>query len=390
MKFIHAADLHLDTPFVNVKSFSKQLQNNLQKSTYTAATKVFDTAIRERVDFVILAGDTYDNTQRSLNAQAFLKNQFTRLKENNIQVYLIYGNHDYYRNNFSVIEFPANVHIFPETVSTETLTSRDGLKVGITGFSYHQQHISDDMAQNYPMREAFDYQIGILHGSVGSGEYAPFMVNELISKGYDYWALGHIHKREVINENPDVIYSGDTQGRNPNETGEKGFYLVTVLNQRTTLDFIASSSYVWTKQTIDAVSDDNLDSLINKATKFLDTETPELISFTINNAQRLDPEIIRAIQRDELLTYFSHQTLNGVMYQLTLEFKQEQRLQNIDQKYWDESAEQVFDLNDIKEMDQKLYNIDLIREHLNDPEFIQSIKAATQNIINQKHIGEES
>jgi DNA repair exonuclease len=142
MKFIHAADLHLDTPFVSINNYSKDLQESLKKSTYSAALKVFQTAIEESVDFVILAGDTFDNTEHSLNTQMFLKEQFEELQKYDIQVYMVYGNHDYFRNSLAIIDFPSNVHIFDQNVSTMDLTTKDGQTVAITGFSYYQRHIA--------------------------------------------------------------------------------------------------------------------------------------------------------------------------------------------------------------------------------------------------------
>ncbi|MQS53304.1 metallophosphoesterase family protein [Companilactobacillus mishanensis] len=389
MKFIHAADIHLDTPFANIKNFSKQLQNNLRNSTYTAATKVFDTAIREHVDFVILAGDTYDNTEHSLTAQQFLNNQFTRLKENNIGVYLVYGNHDYYRNDFASIKFPENVHIFTDQVSTLEVESHDGLKVGITGFSYYQQHVNQDMVTEYPSRGKYDYQIGILHAGVGDNNYSPFTVNELLTKGYDYWALGHIHKREVLHENPFVVYPGDTQGRNQNETGTKGFYLVTVLSKITNIDFVPSSSYVWKKDAIAAEASDNLSEMIKKIDSKLDTDDFGLLTLDINNAQLLNEDLVKSIERGDLLHHFEDNVSNTILYRVYLKFGNSQQLQQIDQRFWDDSVEKVFDLNSIKDLDKKLYNIDVLREHMDSPDFLKNIQELTKSTINKKFIGEE-
>lgn len=390
MKFIHAADLHLDTPFVSIQNFSKQLQNDLQKSTYSAATKVFDTAIREHVDFVLLAGDTYDNTDRSLNAQEFLKNQFQRLKDNDIQVYLIYGNHDYYRNDFSAIKFPTNVHIFPETVTTELLTAHDGTRVAIDGFSYYQRHIENNRISEFPPRSQVDYQIGLLHGSQGNqGDYAPFSLDDLNSKGYDYWALGHIHKREILQNDPLVVYPGDTQGRNLNETDDKGFYVVSVVNHQTELKFVSSSMYVWSRVSVNSETDDTLDSLIQKIKGYLEVEVPTLFTVQINNAQRLNDEIVKSIDRGDLLRFFA-QKGEGVIYRIDLNYQQDRQLDQIDQKYWDETAATVFDLDDIKDLDHKLYNLDIIRDHINSPDFLNDIRARTQNVINQKFSGEKN
>lgn len=392
MKFIHAADLHLDTPFVSISNFSNSLQEDLKKSTYTAADKVFATAITEQVDFVILAGDTYDNTERTLSAQIYLQEQFERLRKNGIRVYLVYGNHDYYRNDFSVINMPDNVTVFGGEITTSEVTASDGQRVGITGFSYYQNHISDDMVASYPTRGNYDYQIGILHAGIGDGNYASFTVNELLTKGYDYWALGHIHKREVLHQNPMIIYSGDTQGRNQNELGTKGFYLVDVANGTTNTKFVPSSVYVWESAQIDANESDTINGLFDKITSTLsrynNVEAKHLVTLTINGSQNLDENVIRSIGRNELLNHFAAMNSNTILYKVYTKFDRKSQLVGIDQKYWDESEKNVFDLNDIKDMDNRLFGEEVIRQHIDSPDFVEHIKELTKNTINKKYIGD--
>jgi len=387
MKFLHAADLHLDTPFVGISSFSKNLQNELKESTYTAAKKLFATAISEQVDFVILAGDIFDDTDSSLKAQMFLRDEFEDLKQANINVYMIYGNHDYYRNDFAVIKFPDNVKIFGKDISTFEVEAKDGQKVGLTGFSYYQQHINQAIIKDYPQRGEFDYQIGILHAGIGDNNYAPFEVNDLLQKGYDYWALGHIHKREILNEKPMIVYPGDIQGRNQNETTPKGFYLVSVENSITQMKFIKSSVYTWDKITINAQVDDTIDSLISKISDLL-SDRLTLMTLTINNAQNLRNDVIKTINRNELLQHFITLDTLGTLYKIYLKYNDNPQLAKIDQKYWDKAEEQTFDLDEIKELDSKLYNSAIIRDHLNSPGFMKNITELTKNTINQKNTGE--
>lgn len=392
MKFIHAADLHLDTPFVSINNFSNSLQEELKKSTYTAADKVFDTAIEAEVDFVILAGDTFDNTERTLSAQTYLRDQFSRLASHNIRVYMVYGNHDYYRNDFSVIGFPDNVTVFNDDISTAQLKTKDGQTVGITGFSYYQNHISDDMVAKYPSRGSFDYQIGILHAGIGDQNYAPFTVNELLTKGYDYWALGHIHKREVLHRNPMVVYSGDTQGRNQNELGTKGFYLVSAKNGITQSEFVPSSVYVWEDSRIAAIKGDTMNDLFTKITDVLDSyrQSSEkfLVTLTINDAQNLNEEVVKALDRGEVLEHFSKNNSNAILYKIYSKYNRDAKLIEIDQKYWDESESSIFDLDDIKDLDSRLFGEQVIRDHINDPDFMSHIKELTKNTINKKYIGD--
>jgi len=385
MKFIHAADLHLDTPFSSINSFSGELQEKLQKSTYTAARRVFQTAIDQKVDFVILAGDTFDDTDRSLEAQTFLKDQFELLNKSGIKVYLVYGNHDYYRNDYSVINFPDNVTVFDSDVNTVTLET-DGMKIGITGFSYYQQHVSDDMISRYPSRGDFDYQIGILHAGVMDNNYAPFKVTDLLAKGYDYWALGHIHKREILNKMPYVIYPGDTQGRNQNDLGEKGFYLLTVKDKITTAQFVPSSVYIWNKETINAEEDDTLDSLLLKISNVLVNKNTMTI-LTINNAQKLSDDVVKAIDRGEILHHFRNNK-SAILYKIYPKYNRESNLSTIDQKYWDDSKTDIFDLDDIKDLDSRLYNNEIIRKHIDQPDFLKHMQELVENTINKKYNGE--
>ncbi|HJF87252.1 MAG TPA: DNA repair exonuclease [Companilactobacillus farciminis] len=386
MKFLHAADLHLDTPFVGINDFSKELQKKLQDSTYQAARNLFDTALTEEVDFVILAGDIFDDTDSSLKAQMFLRDEFEKLNQADIAVYLIYGNHDYYRNNFAVVNFPENVHIFEQDVSTETLTTSDGVKVGITGFSYYQQHINQAVVKSYPSRGDFDYQIGILHAGVGDDNYAPFQINDLIQKGYDYWALGHIHKREVLCDSPAIVYPGDIQGRNQNETTPKGFYIVTVEDHLTKLKFVKSSVYTWDKVTLN-VKNDSVDSLITKITDSLN-QPDTLLTLTINNAQNLSDDVIKTIKRNELQRHFAEVETPSILYKIVLKFNDNPQLSQIDQKYWKQAQNQTLDLDKIKDLDSKLYAESIIRDHINDREFLQNITELVKNTINQKYTGE--
>jgi len=387
MKFLHAADLHLDTPFVGISNFSKQLQSQLKDSTYVAAKKLFQTAIDEAVDFVILAGDIFDDTDSSLRAQMFLKSEFERLDEVKIKVYLIYGNHDYYRNSFSVVEFPQNVTIFGQNVSTVETTTKDGQKVALTGFSYHQQHINDVMIKQYPERSDVDYQIGILHAGIGDKNYAPFEINDLLTKGYDYWALGHIHKRQILNEKPMIVYPGDIQGRNQNETTPKGFYIVTVENKTTQMQFVKSSVYTWDKAVVNVDENETVDSLISKINDLL-TTPKTLITLKINNAQKLSGDVIKTIDRNEILQHFTKLDTPGILYKITMQYNDNPQLSAIDQKYWDQAETEVVSLDQIKDLDNKLYLSDIIHEHINTPDFLKDITEQTRNVINRKYTGE--
>lgn len=229
MKLLHAADLHLDTPFQGLSGVTPALQERLVTAPLRALTHLVDLAIAEKVDFVLLVGDLFDQQGQSVQAQAALMTALERLNDVQIPVLLSFGNHDF-QTDLSRWHFPANVHVFDASVTTVTLTTRAQERVAVSGFSYSQRWVTTDVSADYPTKDAtVDYQIGTLHGQTGTAgdHYAPFNVTELLSKHYDYWALGHIHQRQTLNQQPPIVYSGNLQGRHRGETGPKGCLIVT-------------------------------------------------------------------------------------------------------------------------------------------------------------------
>lgn len=273
VKFIHAADLHLDSPFkgmeLNVPAF---IWERMKESTFRSFARIVDKAIQEQVDFVLLAGDLYDAETRSLRAQVFVREQMKRLAQYNIPVYVIHGNHDHLGGSWAAIEFPSNVHIFTEPYIEEKLFYKNGeLLASIYGFSYQQQAVTDNMTEQYKKMTRAPFHIGMLHGSVeGDAEhnrYAPFQIRELKEKQFDYWALGHIHKREVLLEEPCIVYPGNIQGRHRKETGEKGAYVVSLSKQGTELTFFSTADVVWDEISINIDGLETVDDLIHACTE---------------------------------------------------------------------------------------------------------------------------
>ena len=272
VKFIHAADLHLGSVFSGFQHMHGAIYDKLKNSGYTALTKLVDKAIQERVDFVIFAGDIYDNEERNLKAQLKFKSEMERLNHHSIPVYLIHGNHDFVKGNYFDISLPANVHVYGCEVEVKQFVKEsDGTTVNLYGFSYEKRHILDRVIQDYEKVGSSDYHVGILHGNLDGesahGNYAPFSRSELLSKGFDYWALGHIHKRMEIMQDPPAIYPGCLQGRNKKETGEKGFYIVSLSSSDTILEFVPVSTVEWKTNTIRAEHITSIDELMTKLGK---------------------------------------------------------------------------------------------------------------------------
>ncbi|WP_179134516.1 metallophosphoesterase family protein [Oceanobacillus timonensis] len=243
--FIHAADLHLDSLFKGLRHVPENIFKEIQESTFTALNHLVDRAIEHQVDFLLLAGDLYDHESQSLKSQIRLRRAFERLKDEHIDVYLSYGNHDFIKGDSFDVAYPDNVHIFPdETVTCIPFYKHGKAAAAIYGFSYEHRAVYENKSSAYitTTDDDFPFHIAMLHGSVATNTehdtYAPFQIKDLLNKGMDYWALGHIHKRQQLHENPSIIYPGNIQGRHRKETGEKGCYLITLSKHQTKQTFL--------------------------------------------------------------------------------------------------------------------------------------------------------
>lgn len=265
IRFIHGADLHLDSPFQGLKDLPDSLFQQVRESTFGALQTVINQAIKHRVDFVILAGDLFDGENRSLKAQSRLKKAMEQLNRYGISCYIIHGNHDHLKGNWVSLSWPSNVFFFKAEVDYYQF-KKNGVSVYIYGYSYPEKSVSENISIQYKKTGNVDFHIGILHGTAEGQEghdlYAPFSVKELIEKDFDYWALGHIHKRQILHSQPPIIYSGNTQGRHKKELGEKGVLLVEIDEAKSSIvTFLPTSEILWEELEISIEGIDEIDEL---------------------------------------------------------------------------------------------------------------------------------
>lgn len=230
LSFIHAGDVHLGNPFTGLsKNLPKSFQEAVADAGYVAFDRLIQQAIQKQVDFVLFPGDLLHGAGQTARLQATLVKGFLALKEAGIQVLLSFGNHDYQAYETVQNAWPDNVHIFSHEVQEKVLMTRSGERVAFVGFSYADRSERRDRLADFPVRnESVDYEVGLYHGAVGQvgDDYAAFSIEGMLQKNYDYWALGHIHIREIMHEQPVIAYSGNLQGLNRKETGPKGALLV--------------------------------------------------------------------------------------------------------------------------------------------------------------------
>lgn len=230
MKFIHAADIHLDSALHGLERYEGAPVEEIRSATRRAFDNLIELAIDEQVAFVLLVGDLYDGDWKDYNTGLYFVERMGRLRDASIRVFIVAGNHDAASQITKHLRLPDNVTLF-STRKPERVVL-DDLGVGICGQGFATRAVTDDISQDYPQGDPQLLNIGLLHtcldGKPGHEPYAPCTVDGLRSKGYQYWALGHVHKREEVSRDPWIVFPGNIQGRHIREIGPKGCTLVTV------------------------------------------------------------------------------------------------------------------------------------------------------------------
>lgn len=266
-RFIHTGDIHLDSPLQGLSGQDGQSADRIRTATRAAFSNLVEYAIDEAVDFLIIAGDLYDGEWRDYRTGLFFVSQMARLSQAKIPVYLIYGNHDAESQITKRLTLPQNVHRF-RSRKAQTFELKD-LHVALHGQSYGQRDVDENLVPGYPTPIAGAFNIGILHtglgGRAGHANYAPCSLDDLVNKGYDYWALAHVHQRELVHQNPHVVFCGNLQGRHIRENGDKSACLVTVEDRVVTeVRNIAMDVVRWQRLSIAVDGCDNRTELFGK------------------------------------------------------------------------------------------------------------------------------
>ncbi len=291
LRFVHAA----------------ALKDRLQSATLGALERVVGHTIGAKADFLIIAGDLYDSKDRSLRALVAFRKQMERLAERNIPVFIVHGNHDPLNGWGSSFQLPANVMTFGGRTDTEPFL-RFGREVAqIVGVSYTRERVTDNLASSFTAPPDAPYSIAVLHANIGHqaghADYAPATVEDLVTAGFNYWALGHVHTRSILAKEPAmVVYPGNTQGRNPRESGPRGCYQVDVdTHGRAHLEFVDTSVVRWAHIELSirdcADMDQLVDSMLREARNAsAGFDGPTVVRCTI----RGNGVLHRDLQRDEM------------------------------------------------------------------------------------------
>ncbi len=265
-RFLHAADIHLDSPLKGLEEYPDAPLQQIRQAARRAFDNLVQLAIDEKVAFVLLAGDLYDGDWKDYNTGIYFVGKMGKLRDAGIPVFMVSGNHDAARQITRSLKLPENVTLFPHAqVGTEIL---DRYGVAVHGQSFSARSETDDLVRNYPQGDPLLFNIGLLHTSLngrpGHEPYAPCSLDALRSKGYQYWALGHVHQREEVSIDPWVVFPGNIQGRHIRETGSRGCTLVSVEDAHVvSLEHRELDVLRWALCRIDVALCDSLDRLLD-------------------------------------------------------------------------------------------------------------------------------
>lgn len=270
MLFLHAADIHLDSPLVGLERYDGAPVEAARQATRQALENMVALAIQRGAGVVLIAGDLYDGDWREFGTGLYFVAQMARLREAGIPVVIVAGNHDAANKMTRRLPLPDNVHMLSADQAQTVYLERLG--VAIHGRSFPKAAVTENLAAGYPNPVPGMFNIGLLHtalaGCEGHEPYAPCALEELRSRGYDYWALGHVHKGAVLCQEPAVVFSGNLQGRHARETGPKGCMLVSSDGGRLEIEHCPVDVLRWEHCRLDvraATSTDDLLELVREA-----------------------------------------------------------------------------------------------------------------------------
>jgi DNA repair exonuclease SbcCD nuclease subunit len=236
LRFVHAADIHLDSPLRGLEVYPDAPVEQIRGAARRAFDNLVNLALEEKAAFVLLAGDLFDGDWKDYNTGLYFAHRMGRLREAGIRVFLVAGNHDAASPLTRSLRLPDNVTLFPHRAPDTVILDEFG--TAIHGQSFGGRSVTEDLSRDFPSAVPGLCNIGLLHTSLtgrpGHENYAPCTVDGLAGRGYEYWALGHVHRREVVAEHPWVVFPGNIQGRHIRETGPKGCALVSVDGGRVT------------------------------------------------------------------------------------------------------------------------------------------------------------
>lgn len=389
MKFIHFADAHLDSPFRGLSFLPSKEFNQIYQAADQSLTRIVDLALAEKVDLVLIAGDTFDSAKPSPRTQLFFAQQIKRLTDAQIQVVMIFGNHDHMRREDLLVNQSPYFKLIGanEAVEKATFKTKDNFNYDVVGFSYLNNHITEDKIPDFPGKE-HNYTFGLMHAQEKEADsrknvYAPFTVSEVQALNYNYFALGHIHARRNLSEKPWIVYSGNIQGRHINEMGAKGCYLGVIdeNTKKTSIEFKTTGPILWQGVQVE------LDTQISKAdlqneiiASLNNAKQKTYFSLTTAGAQFMTDEEQELVQDTDFWQNISQNLpFDSQLVDVRLKISSNLELNENDQQAFEQAKAEIFENDEFDKIVSDWKKKDPIAAQLTeDPAFIKAVKQLTE------------
>ena len=386
VRFVHASDLHLDTPLGGLMDAEEDLARFFHSATFQAWDNIVDLCLERAVDFLLLAGDMYDGEDRSLKAQLAFRDGLMRLAEEGIPAFVVHGNHDPLDSWASTISWPELAHFFGAKVESVPYMKDGKQQAIIHGVSFPQRDVKTNLANLFECTEASVPQIGLLHCNVGTDTghepYAPCSLQDLEAAGMDYWALGHVHSASVLeSSSPMVVYPGNSQGLHRNETGPRGCYAVSLEEGGPAeAEFVPTDAVRWERASVDIGELMSEEDLLSKISTCIDEvqrraeDRPSIMSLSFEGRGPLHDELRYPAYSEDVITEARQYglTLSPVVWVDRLE---------------DDTRPEV-DLEARRQAEDVLG--DLLRladEYRNDPERLEELRESLDDLYGHRRAG---
>ena len=389
MKFIHFADAHLDSPFRGLSFLPSKEFNQIYQAADQSLIRIVDLALAEKVDLVLIAGDTFDSAKPSPRSQLFFAEQIKRLTDAQIQVVMIFGNHDHMRREDLLVNQSPYFKLLgaDEVVEKASFKTKDNFNYDIVGFSYLNNHITEDKIPDFP-EKGQNYTFGLMHAQEKETDsrknvYAPFTVAEVQALNYDYFALGHIHARRNLSEKPWIVYSGNIQGRHINEMGVKGCYLGVIdeSTKKTSIEFKATGPILWQGVQVELDAQISKADLQNRIIASLNNaEQKTYFSLTIAGAQFMTEEEQELIQDTDFWQNISQNlSFDSQLVDVRLKISSNLELNENDQQAFEQAKSEIFKNDEFDQIVSDWKKKDPLSAQLaEDPAFIDAVKQLTE------------
>ena len=393
---MHLADAHLDSPFQGLSFLPSNEFKNIKQSTQKSFTKAIDTALDRNVDLVLIAGDTFDSAHPSPQSQLFFSREIKRLTDQKIQVVMILGNHDYLNPNEMLLPQTPYFKLLGSNEEVEEFESKtkEDFRYTVVGFSYQHNHTETDKISEFP-KKGDNFTIGLMHAGAKTttnyqNVYAPFTTAEIKDLNYNYFALGHIHLRQTLSEDPLIVYSGNLQGRHINEQGSKGVYIgiVDETTKKVSLDFIETAPIIWQMATLTFDQEISQKDLTRQIVEILTKKNVRktLFGLTIEGAQYLSEKELELVKDSEYWLQLSNSLkFDSRLVKVYLTNNEKLQLRTADKEAFDQAKNETFELDKIYALASDLSKkSDYVADILKKPEFIDEVKELAQVKLGQK------